>query len=151
MSRLTLSLSLPTVMGDSPVFYGSALSVTLRGEVPQEFRYLTHLTRIAIPGMKLTGPLLSYVSNMTKLATLLVPDNNFTGTFSPTFVGDHMDLTRLDLNRNQFSNKLPIDFENLEFLTEVQLEGNQFIGPIPTGLGLSNAGKLKSYTDIWAL
>lgn len=125
--------------------------MTLKGEVPQEFRYLTHLTRIVIPGMKLTGPLLSYVSNMTKLATLSVPDNNFTGTFLPTFVADHMDLTRLDLSRNQFSGKLPIDFENLEFLTEVQLEGNQFIGPIPTGLGLSNAGKLKSYIDTLAL
>ena len=113
----------------------------LNGEVPPEFRHLTRMTHLVIPDMQLTGPLLSFLSNMTKLETFAVPDNNFTGTFSPTFVADHPSLVNLDLSRNQFSGKLPLDFENLEFLTEVQLEGNQFIGPIPTGLGESNVCK----------
>ena len=139
MSFFVLVPNCTTVIGTTPSYYGYQ-SVMLKGEVPPEFQFLTHLMRVVMPGMMLTGPILAYVTNMPKLVTLSIPDNNFTGSFSSNFTTDHVDLINLDLSRNQFSGKIPPGFDNLANLQEVQLEGNKFAGLIPEDLGASNVG-----------
>lgn len=90
---------------------------------------------------QLTGPMLDYLGNMTALATLAIADNEFDGSFPTTFVEDHPNLANLDVSRNKFTGPIPLGFENLRFLTEVQLAGNQFNGSIPAGLGGSTVCK----------
>ena len=91
--------------------------------------------------MQLTGPILDYVSGMAELDTFAIPGNNFTGSFSSSFVEDHPNLIIVDLSQNSFTGSLPLNFDNLRFLTELDLSGNEFSGPIPTNLGNGNFGK----------
>jgi len=116
-------------------------NVVLKGEIPLEFQYLTSLRRIAIPKMKLTGPLLNYLDEMPLLETLTVPKNQFTGSFSPTFAEDHPLLSFVDLSTNLFDGTLPENLDTLTYLTELQLPENGFSGPIPSGIGNSSMGK----------
>jgi len=134
------------VAGTENAFTGYK-SVRLKGEVPTEFKYLTSLERIVMPSLKLTGPILDYLGNMTALTTLAIADNKFDGSFSTTFVADHPDLANLDVSLNKFTGPIPLDFENLLYLSEVQLSGNEFVGQIPTGLGGSTACKFFEMHD----
>uniref|UniRef100_A0A0D9UWT7 Protein kinase domain-containing protein n=1 Tax=Leersia perrieri TaxID=77586 RepID=A0A0D9UWT7_9ORYZ len=94
------------------------------------------------------------LANCTKLETLVLSENNFTGKLPisianlsatlqtlylggviPESIGKLENLTVLYLNDNSLSGHVPCSVGNLTKLINLQMQGNKLEGPIPVDLG----------------
>ena len=130
---LTSIAFLRTVNGQSDSTTGKA--VQLKGEMPPELQHLTSLQRLLIPDMGLTGRLLELLTKMSKLETLSVPQNKFSGSIPDTFSADHALLASIDLSSNAFTGQIPLSFGRFEYLYGLDLSSNNLHGSIPSELG----------------
>jgi Leucine-rich repeat (LRR) protein len=85
--------------------------------------------------MKIDGPILDYLLDMSVLETLRIPSNQFTGTIPESFGSDHQYLTQVDLSGNNFNGPLPASLGSIIYLQMLLLSKNKFTGKVPAGLG----------------
>ena len=102
--------------------------------MPSEIGLLTSLERLIISGMKVQGPILSYLNGASKLTLLDVNSNNFTGSIPDTFSEEHPALGYLNLELNQFTGEIPTSIGAFTSLTTLNLQHNQIKGSIPSEL-----------------
>jgi hypothetical protein len=100
-----------------------------------EFHLLTSIEWLSIPEMKIDGPILDYLLDMSVLETLRIPSNQFTGTIPESFGSDHQYLSQLDLSGNNFNGPLPASLGSIIYLQMLSLSKNKFTGNVPYGLG----------------
>jgi Leucine-rich repeat (LRR) protein len=100
--------------------------------MPSEIGLLTSLERLVISNMKVSGPILNYLSQSANLTILDVRSNSFTGTIPDAFGKDHPSLVNLNLELNQFSGKIPESIGTFTSLTTLNLQHNQISGSIPS-------------------
>lgn len=90
--------------------------------------------QLALPDLGLTGPLPPELSQLAKLTTLDLQQNQITGSI-PARLTDLTELTSLNLSRNQLTGAIPTDVGDLTKLTLLRLHGNDLNGTLPTSLG----------------
>lgn len=88
------------------------------------------------------GAFPAYISNLTKLKTLIMRHGGVTGTI-PSSLGGLTDLEVLDLSENQLTGTIPASFNNLAKLTKLDLSDNNLNGPVPNILGIPVAADVR--------
>jgi hypothetical protein len=104
----------------------------LAGTMPSEIGLLTSLERLIIVGMKVSGPILDFISGTKKLTILDVHSNSFNGSIKESFSKEHPALSYVNLERNAFSGKIPKSIGNFTSLVTFNVQDNQVLGTIPS-------------------
>ncbi|WOL09135.1 receptor-like protein kinase HSL1 [Canna indica] len=130
---------------------------SLTGEMPASLAHCHRLENIQLYNNSFSGDFpLQFWTNLVNLTTVLIHHNRFTGGLPNKL---QLNLTRLEINNNNFSGKVPLSAPRLQVfkasnnnfsgeipaqLTEMSklelllLDGNQISGPIPTSISALN-------------
>jgi len=106
----------------------------LTGEIPEKIGDMVSLERLDMSGNGLTGEIPSGLFMLKNLSELILFNNKLSGEI-PSLV-EALNLTLLDLSRNNFEGKIPEDFGKLQKLTWLGLSLNSLSGVIPESIGL---------------
>ncbi|KAK9153534.1 hypothetical protein Sjap_001014 [Stephania japonica] len=145
---LRLSLKLNNLTGGIPQALGNLSSLkimtvaynSLEGSIPATIAQLTRLVFFSTMGNKFSGTLPSMLFNISSLNAVTMTSNQFSGNL-PTDIGPLPNLTFLALGDNQFSGTIPESLSNITGLVQVlDLGMNNFVGKVPTSLGLALQG-----------
>ncbi|KAB1221475.1 hypothetical protein CJ030_MR2G028844 [Morella rubra] len=101
----------------------------LTGTIPPEWAS-TKLEILSITVNKLSGPIPSYLGNITTLIYMSIENNLFSGSV-PLELGNLVNLANLILSANNLTGVLPVALTNLTKLTELRISSNNFSGRIP--------------------
>ncbi|XP_024198025.1 probable leucine-rich repeat receptor-like serine/threonine-protein kinase At3g14840 [Rosa chinensis] len=101
----------------------------LNGSIPREWAP-TKLQYLSITVNNLSGPIPSYLGNITTLTYLSIENNMFSGTVPPE-LGNLVNLQNLILSANNLTGELPAVLMNLTKLTELRISSNNFTGRMP--------------------
>ena len=154
-----LNGSLPFEMGDLTAlkWLNIARNPNLTGAIPPEMARLTELEVLYMWENDLTGPIPSWIGDLSGLRHISLGHNRLTGTVPrelrsltqlevlylagneltgviPDWLGALIGLTRLFLHDNQMSGRIPGTLLKLESLEYLHLGGNLLIGCLPPGL-----------------
>ncbi|KAJ0809679.1 putative protein kinase RLK-Pelle-LRR-XI-1 family [Helianthus annuus] len=134
-----LNSSIPYELGFcSKLTYLALAENSLSGELPISLSNLTLITYLGISENNFSGEISSdFITNWTKLVSLQVQHNLFTGTI-PREIGLLSDLEFLFLFNNSFTGSIPLEIGNLENLHSLHLQSNNLSGIIPADLGKNN-------------
>ncbi|KAH1128169.1 hypothetical protein GLYMA_06G296800v4 [Glycine max] len=137
VSISVIDLSSNNIGGNIP----SSLPVTLRnfflaanqftGSIPASLSTLTGLTDMSLNENFLTGEIPDAFQSLTQLINLDLSQNNLSGKLPPS-MDNLLALTTLRLQNNQLSGTLDV-LQDLP-LKDLNVENNQFAGPIPPKL-----------------
>ncbi|KAE8075879.1 hypothetical protein FH972_014562 [Carpinus fangiana] len=109
------------------------------GSIPASLSTLTQLTAMSVNDNHLSGEIPDAFQSLTGLINLDLSSNNFSGKLPPS-VENLSSLTTLRLQNNQLSGTLDV-LQDLP-LRDLNIENNQFSGPIPEKLlSISNFRK----------
>ncbi|KAK4589483.1 hypothetical protein RGQ29_020168 [Quercus rubra] len=101
----------------------------LSGNIPHEWAS-TRLEFLSISMNNLSGPLPSFLGNITTLTFLGIENNLFSGMV-PLDLGKLVNLKNLILSANNFSGEFPVTLTNLTKLMELRISSNNFTGRMP--------------------
>ena len=127
--KLPLSL---TKLSKLKVFYVNGAN--LIGGIPEKIGDMVSLERLDMSGNGLTGEIPSGLFMLKNLTGISLFNNKLSGEI-PSLV-EALNLTMLDLSRNNFEGKIPEDFGKLQKLTWLGLSVNSLSGVIPESIGL---------------
>ncbi|XP_019078076.1 probable LRR receptor-like serine/threonine-protein kinase At1g07650 isoform X3 [Vitis vinifera] len=89
-----------------------------------------HVVQMSLTVNKLSGPIPSFLGNISTLRYMSMESNMFSGTVPPQ-LGQLVNLENLILNTNNLTGELPPALANLTKLTEFRISSNNFSGKIP--------------------
>ncbi|KAM7270933.1 hypothetical protein ACFE04_030147 [Oxalis oulophora] len=115
-----------------------------QGVIPDELADLKYLTFLKLDQNYFTGPLPTFLGNLTSLKTLSVGINALSGTI-PKELGNLKQLTLLGLGSNNFSGPLPSELGQLTNLEEIYIDSAGVSGEIPETF--ANLVKMRT---VWA-
>ncbi|KAH6796315.1 hypothetical protein C2S51_037301 [Perilla frutescens var. frutescens] len=102
----------------------------LNGTIPPEWA-TTKLEHLGVSANRLSGPIPTYLGNITTLVYLSLETNLFHGEI-PAELGKLTNLENLILSANNLTGKLPVELYKLKNLTELRLSSNNFTGKMPS-------------------
>ena len=104
------------------------------GSIPSQVGQLLGLKKLYIYGNALSGDVPTEIGNLVGLVELKASENEFSGSL-PTQIGELVDLELLSFRQQTSSSSiggtLPA-FQNLTRLLSIVLDGNAFVGPLPS-------------------
>ncbi|KAL5077577.1 hypothetical protein RYX36_016561 [Vicia faba] len=98
------------------------------GSIPHSWKNLKILHYINLWSNKLSGEVLTHLSQSTQLRVLNLGENKFSGTIP---VNMSPDLEVIILRANQFEGNIPSELFNLSYLTHLDLAHNKLSGSMP--------------------
>ncbi|KAL0011458.1 hypothetical protein SO802_006566 [Lithocarpus litseifolius] len=101
----------------------------LSGNIPEEWASM-QLEYLSISTNNLSGPIPTYLGNITTLKIMSIESNQFSGIVPPE-LGNLVNLEYLILSANNLTGELPNTLTNLNKLTEFRISSNNFTGRIP--------------------
>ncbi|KAL0011466.1 hypothetical protein SO802_006574 [Lithocarpus litseifolius] len=101
----------------------------LSGNIPHEWAS-TKLEYLSLSVNNLSGPIPSFLGNITTLRILSIENNLFSGTV-PHELGNLVNLETLVLNANNLTGELPVALTNLTKLKLLRISSNNFTGRMP--------------------
>ncbi len=104
----------------------------LAGPLPAELGHLDHLTDLSLGGNELSGPIPAVLGNLARLRKLNLSHNRLDGPIPA--LRSLPDLTYLNLRGNRLSGPIPSSLGRLAHLSNLFLDNNQLNGPIPDAL-----------------
>ena len=104
-----------------------------KNTISEEFRKLTELRKLAIPGGTLSGNIPSWIGELTKLELLVLGDNYLNGEIPPE-IGNLRQLQVLKITNCDIEGSIPETLGNLSNLVYLHLYGNKLSGEIPKSL-----------------
>nr|AFO66500.1 putative cf-9 protein precursor [Brassica napus] len=150
LSKLTtLDLSDNAFNGEIPSSLGKLYNLTilnlshnkLIGKIPSSFGRLKHLTGLYAADNELSGNFpVTTLLNLTKLLSLSLYDNQFTGMLPPN-ISSLSNLVAFYIRGNALTGTLPSSLFSIPSLLYVTLEGNQLNGTLDFG-NVSSSSKL---------
>ncbi|XP_031490518.1 receptor-like protein 7 [Nymphaea colorata] len=164
--RVSLPTKLPTskleilrfngidFLGDLPVWIVNLTSlVELKlsytnyfGSLPIMIGNLGHLVLLDLSNTGLSGNLPFSIANLTALTYLYLRQTRLSGCIDSLLFANLTRLTYLDLSKNSLSGFLPSLPHSVD---SVKLNNNNFSGPIPNSINLTNVGGLDlSYNSL---
>ncbi|MXY97821.1 MAG: hypothetical protein F4Z29_08745 [Gemmatimonadetes bacterium] len=111
---------------------------TLQGPLPEELGQLGNLTVLDLGNNHLSGSIPTSVGQLTLLESLNLEENQLTGTL-PIDIEQLVNLETFRLAGNQLSGGIPAELEHLDALEVLDLGDNTFTGPIPPEIGTLEA------------
>ncbi|MCD9644782.1 hypothetical protein HAX54_033216 [Datura stramonium] len=99
----------------------------LTGKVPNKFQY-NFLANVELSTNSFEGPLPLWSSNVT---TLSLRDNLFSGPIPVNICEALLNLTDLDISKNNLNGTIPSCMGDMNQLTTLALDNNQLIGQFP--------------------
>ncbi|KFK35729.1 hypothetical protein AALP_AA4G029100 [Arabis alpina] len=142
LSRSSLTGTIPTTLSRIPLAILSVTGNRLSGPVPSYLADITTLTDINLESNSFTGPLPSNLGNLRSLNRLLLSANNITGRIPESF-SNLKNLTDFRIDGNSLSGKIPDFIGNWTLLKRLDLQGTSMEGPIPASIS-----NLKNLTDL---
>ncbi|KAH9795834.1 putative LRR receptor-like serine/threonine-protein kinase [Citrus sinensis] len=112
-----------------------------KGVIPEELVTLQYLTVLKIDQNFFTGPLPSFIGNLSRLMFLSFSHNDFSGPV-PRELGNLKELTVLYIDSCGAGGEIPSTFAKLRNMQTLWASDNPFTGKIPDFIG--NWTKLKS-------
>lgn len=103
------------------------------GYLPEDFRKLKELRKLAICGGTLSGNIPSWIGELTNLQYLAISDNNIGGEI-PKEIGNLVNLQKLMITNNFVSGTLPESLGNLKKVYRLSIYGTNIEGEIPKSL-----------------
>ncbi|XP_031120662.1 probable leucine-rich repeat receptor-like serine/threonine-protein kinase At3g14840 isoform X1 [Ipomoea triloba] len=113
----------------------------LSGTIPPEWAS-AKFENLTLTVNRLSGPIPTYLGNITSLVYLSLENNMFNGTVPPE-LGKLSNLQNLILNANNLIGELPKELYALTNLTEFRLSSNNFTGKLPSFQSWKNLQKLE--------
>ncbi|XP_068321851.1 MDIS1-interacting receptor like kinase 2-like [Pyrus communis] len=107
----------------------------LNSSIPSELGLCTNLTHLSLSSNKLNGELPLSLSNLKNLVELGLTNNLFIGQILPSLVSNWTKLVSLHLHKNSFSGTISAEIGQLTQLQYLSLYSNKFSGEIPQSLG----------------
>ncbi|XP_050268466.1 receptor kinase-like protein Xa21 [Quercus robur] len=107
----------------------------LMGTIPSSLSNISSLEMLDLQYNSLTGPFPLIIFNFSFLTVLATTNNHFSGTLPMDFCTHCPNLKGLYISRNEFSGKLPSQFNNCRELSILSLSKNKFDGSITEGFG----------------
>ncbi|KAG9446113.1 hypothetical protein H6P81_012241 [Aristolochia fimbriata] len=107
----------------------------LSPNIPDELGFCTNLTYLALGGNNLSGLLPYSLTALTELLELGLSNNYLSGEIHPHFFSNWTKLFSLQLHSNKFSGTIPPQMGSLQAIQFLSLFNNRFVGPIPTEIG----------------
>ncbi|GMI72905.1 leucine-rich repeat receptor-like kinase with extracellular malectin-like domain 1 [Hibiscus trionum] len=130
LSGLDLSGVLPRSLSKLPYLKEIVLFRNfLSGTIPREWATMK-LEFVSLSSNRLSGPVPSYLGNITTLTVLSLEDNLFSGTIPPE-MGKLVNMETLILNANYLTGQLPPALANLVRLKQFRISSNNFTGKLP--------------------
>ena len=105
---------------------------SLSGSIPPDIGELTRLKVFWLSGNRLTGPLPATISPV--ILEIEFSDNSLTGSIPESWGGTMPILERCVLSGNDLTGSLPSTFSRLTNLSDLSIDRNLLIGPLPTTL-----------------
>ncbi|XP_002272816.2 probable LRR receptor-like serine/threonine-protein kinase At1g56140 isoform X1 [Vitis vinifera] len=102
-----------------------------RGVIVEEFKAFTYLMVLKLDKNYFTGPLPSFIGNLSQLTYLSVSHNALSGTI-PKELGNLKELLMLSIGSNNFSGTLPPEIGNLVKLQQIYIDSSGVSGEIPS-------------------
>ncbi|CAB9525148.1 STYKc [Seminavis robusta] len=135
---------LPDVVGNMHQLECLSLVSRTFGEampIPSQIGFLRNMSYLMLKNWKIIGTIPAELGGLTKLESLTLPGNSITGTLpEDLFALTH--LFSLKLGSNKMEGTLPPDlFSKLSCLQQLHINDNEFIGSIPTEVGLLSSLK----------
>ncbi|XP_059290133.1 receptor-like protein EIX2 [Lycium ferocissimum] len=100
---------------------------SLTGKVPNKFQF-NFLANVDLSTNRFEGPLPLWSSNVT---TLYLRDNLFSGPIPVNICEALLNLTDLDISKNNLNGTIPLCVGDMHQLTTLALNNNQLIGQFP--------------------
>ncbi|KAK8592444.1 hypothetical protein V6N13_063022 [Hibiscus sabdariffa] len=130
LSGLDLSGVLPRSLSKLPYLKEIVLFRNfLSGTIPREWATMK-LEFVSLSSNRLSGPVPSYLGNITTLTFLSLDDNLFSGTIPPE-LGKLVNMETLILNANYLTGELPPALANLVRMKQFRISSNYFTGKLP--------------------
>ena len=104
------------------------------GPIPSFLYQMTSLTEVHMYGINMTGNFSIELGNLNSLSSLRVEDNLLTGSL-PSEVSRLVNLTELIISANTLTGSIPSSIGSLTLLTDLRLDQNQFFGLLPDAIG----------------
>ena len=160
-----ISGPLPAPQGVHRIKFLSLYDNQMTGDLPDNLGALEYLVYLDLSQNRLAGTIPESISSCTRLRYLYLGDNEFSGGFEdlaslgfltrlqelslrnmgltgpiPDFVGDQLtSLVFLDLRKNELTDAVPVNFQNLQNMQFMLLSNNMLMGDVPNELAtLSN-------------
>ncbi|KAK8514117.1 hypothetical protein V6N12_008834 [Hibiscus sabdariffa] len=138
LSGLDLSGVLPRSLSKLPYLKEIVLFRNfLSGTIPREWATMK-LEFVSLSSNRLSGPVPSYLGNITTLTFLSLDDNLFSGTIPPE-LGKLVNMETLILNANYLTGELPPALANLVRMKQLEMQASGFEGPFPSTLSALNS------------
>ncbi|KAM3731379.1 hypothetical protein ACB098_12G159200 [Castanea mollissima] len=134
ISNNDISGRIPPELGDANQLQAIDLSSNhFNGEIPKEFGKLTSLLTLHLDNNKLSGNIPHSIGMLSKLVNLNLAANNLSGPI-PELI-QSQNLLFLNLSKNNFSEHIPFQIGNLQYLQLLDLSHNCLTGEMPQQLG----------------
>lgn len=135
------------------------LNATQGWSLPLDLQDSTNLENLSLSRCNLVGPIPDFLGQMSSLSVLQMAYNRLTGPIPLTFNGSGMQIFQLNnqdapslsgpidvvgtmqslkqlwLHGNNFNGTIPASLSDCVSLTDIKLNGNGLVGPIPSNLG----------------
>jgi hypothetical protein len=100
-----------------------------------ELTHLSELNQFVAPDHELGGSIPETFAGLTKLDTLLISNNKFSGSISESIATALPSLVNFDGGENDFTGVIPKSFGQIVTLQYLRLDKNDLTGTIPFELG----------------
>ncbi|KAL5976470.1 hypothetical protein ACLOJK_020803 [Asimina triloba] len=127
--------------------------------LPPTLQDSPQLMNLSLIGTNLVGPLPDFLGGMVSLTALKLSYNSLSGKIPSSYQGSELQILWLNnqlgstkltglidvvasmpsirqlwLHGNQFTGTIPVEIENCSALTDLRLNDNELVGPIPNGV-----------------
>ncbi|KAK4604331.1 hypothetical protein RGQ29_012721 [Quercus rubra] len=142
LGKNKLSGGIPKELGMLPMLRELRLgSNSLMGAIPWSLSNMSSLKILDLQFNKLTGAFPRDIFNLSFITAIAITNNHISGTLPMNLCKHCPNLQGLYFSNNEFSGKLPSQFNHCRELLILSLSDNKFDGSIPKGFGSS--GKLE--------
>ncbi|KAF8648272.1 hypothetical protein HU200_064848 [Digitaria exilis] len=109
-------------------------NMNIIGEIPDTMSQLSQLRLLDLSSNRLNGTIPIWVWRLRNLEMLYLNDNSLCGQITGPI--EAMNLTKINIAKNQIKGQIPKDFGKLKKLTLLLLHDNHLSGLIPKGIAL---------------
>ncbi|CAH1419858.1 unnamed protein product [Lactuca virosa] len=118
---------------------------SFEGSIPSSFSRLASLQELRISG--LSNGNLDFIHNLKSLSVLMLRNNKLSGSI-PNDIGEHVNLTLLDLSFNNLSGEIPRGLFNLSQMSFLFLGNNSLTGTLPNAKSTTLRNIDLSYNEL---
>ena len=111
------------------------LGNNLQGTLPVELAFLTDMESLVLIKGTIGGTIPPEYAQWSQLTTFFIQDHLLNGTIPEELIAKTPGMDMFAVGNNMLSGPIPTSLASMPVLRDLQLQGNQFTGSIPTQFG----------------